>query len=245
MNTTIETMRSHRSVRKYKEKQIPEELLETILSSAQRAATSSYIQAYTVIKVSDRGKRAAIADICGAQPWIVESPVFLVFCADLNRLEACCRKHGKVMAKGYAEQFLVATIDTALVAQNTLLAAESLGLAGVYIGAIRNDPAKVCDLLEIPSNAYPVFGMCLGYPADDPGRKPRLPLGVILKENVYDRSGDDALLSEYDRITGDYYRSRDLNVKDETWSEQMAGFISRITRPHIKSFLVSRGFFLK
>jgi nitroreductase len=63
------------------------------------------------------------------------------------------------MAKGLMEQFIVATVDTALVGQNTLLAAESMGLGGVFIGAIRNDPKKICDMLNIPENAYPVFGI--------------------------------------------------------------------------------------
>ena len=243
MNGAIETMRLHRSIRKFRNKAISNETLETILSAAQCAATSSYVQAYTIIRVNDPGNRQAIAEICVAQPWIIQAPVFLIFCADLNRLDAACRMHGLEMVDGYAEQFLVATVDTALIAQNTLLAAESMGLGGVFIGAIRNDPQKVCELLHIPRNAYPVFGMCLGYPDDDPPRKPRLPLKAILKEDTYSVSGDDLLLGAYDAITRDYYQSRDTNLRDETWSRQMAGFMSKVIRPHMKSFIVSKGFF--
>ncbi len=244
MNATIETMRSHRSIRKFKNKAVSNETLETILSSAQCAATSSYVQAYTIIRVKDPGNWQAIAEICGTQPWIIQAPVVLIFCADLNRLETACRMHGEVMVDGYAEQFLVATVDTALIAQNTLLAAESLDLGGVYIGAIRNDPQKVCELLHIPKNACPLFGMCLGYPDDDPPPKPRLPLQAILKEDTYSVSGDDMLLGAYDAITRDYYQSRDTNLKDETWSQQMAGLMSKISRPHMKSFIASMGFFV-
>lgn len=244
MKPTIETMSTHRSIRKFKERAVPAKTLETILSAAQYASTSSYVQAYTIIRVDDPENRQSIAEICGNQPWIIQAPVFLIFCADLNRLETACRMHGEKMVDGYAEQFLVASVDTALVGQNTLLAAESLDLGGVFIGAIRNDPLRVCELLQIPNNAYPLFGMCLGYPDDIPAQKPRLPLGAILKEETYSGTGDEMLLEAYDAITRDYYRTRDSNLKDETWSQQMTGFMSKVIRPHIKSSILSKGFFV-
>ena len=245
MNPTIETMQSHRSIRKFKEKAIADEILESILKAAQCAATSNFIQAYTIIRVDDPDNRKTIAELCGAQPWILQAPIFLVFCADVNRLGMACQKHGKKMVAGYAEQFIVATVDTALVAQNTLLAAESLGLGGVFIGAIRNDPAVVCECLNIPQNAFPVFGMCLGYPDDDPPRKPRLPLKAVLKKDAYSQKGDDVLLDEYDTLIQTYYRTRDTHQREDTWCKQMAGFASRVIRPHIKSFLKSKGFWLR
>ena len=244
-NPTIETMLAHRSIRKFKNEQIKTEVLETILSAAQCAPTSNHVQAYTVIQVTNPDVRKTIARICGDQAWIVLAPVFLVFCADLNRLEAACRRHGKEMVQGYAEQFIVATVDTALIGQNTLLAAESLGLGGVFIGAVRNDPQKICELLEIPEQAYPVFGMCLGYPDDDPPIKPRLPLEAIHRQETYTKERTDTLLDAYDKTTRQYYRSRDSNLKDETWSHQMAEFMSKVIRPHMKAFLHDRGFFLK
>lgn len=245
MNTTIETMRSHRSIRKFKGKAIPDEVLETILSSAQCAATSNFVQAYTIIRVDDQQHRQVIAKLCGDQQWIIDAPVFLVFLADLNHLKGACRKHGKEMANGYMEQFIVATVDTALIGQNTLLAAESMDLGGVFIGAIRNNPKKICDMLNIPEHAYPVFGMCLGYPDDDPPLKPRLPLEGIFMKETYQTDGGDTVLEVYDETTRAYYLSRDSNLKDETWSCQMAGFMSKIVRPHMKAFIASKGFCIR
>jgi len=244
-NPTIKTMRAHRSIRKFKNEPVAPEDLETILSAAQCAATSNHVQAYTVIQISKPAMRQTIAGICGDQAWIVQAPVFLVFCADLNRLQTACERHAKEMVQGYAEQFVVATVDTALMGQNTLLAAESLGLGGVFIGAVRNDPQRICELLEIPDQAYPVFGMCLGYPDDDPPTKPRLPLGAVLKRETYASEGIDTLMDAYDNTTCQYYRSRDSNLKDETWSHQMAEFMSKVIRPHMKDFLSQQGFFLK
>jgi hypothetical protein len=123
---------------------VDDQTLKTIIAAAQCAATSHFVQAYTVIRVRDSEKRQAIARLAGDQVWVDRAPVFLVFCADFKRLDAACRMHGTTVEKGWAEQFVTATVDTALLAQNVLLAAESLGMGGVFIGGIRNDPQTVC-----------------------------------------------------------------------------------------------------
>jgi nitroreductase len=149
------------------------------------------------------------------------------------------------MEKGWAEQFVTATVDVALLAQNVLLAAESLGMGGVFIGGIRNDPQTVCDLLAIPEQAYPVFGMCLGWPAHDPPPKPRLPVEAVLFTDRYPDAHDRQTLAAYDRTINHYYLNRNDNLRDETWTRQMADFMSRIIRPQMKVFLEKKGFFLK
>lgn len=246
MNSTIELLRSHRSIRKFREVPVKEEILRAILEAGQCASTSHFVQAYSIIQIKDPCVRDAMADLAGSQKWIVSAPVFLVFCADLNRLEQACSIHGKTLAGGYAEQLLTATVDTALVAQNVMVAAESLGLGGVFIGGIRNDPVQVCELLDIPDNVFPVFGMCLGYPDDDPGKKPRLPLDLVLKSETYGRGEYfPEALQAYDTDVAAYYLSRSTNTKEQTWTRQMADFMSQIIRPHMKSFLERKGFFLR
>jgi len=241
----MEVLSLHRSIRKFKDRQVDERILRMILETAQCASTSNYIQAYTIIRVRDKQVRQQIATLAGPQPWVEQAPVFLVFVADLNRLKSACSMHGKQMAGGYSEQFIVATVDTALVAQNTMTAAESIGLGGVFIGGIRNDPQTVCDLLNIGDNAYPVFGMCLGYPDGIPKKKPRLPLDAVLKEDTYDRGDEESIMQTYDKTTARYYKTRDSNLKDETWSRQMAEFMSQESRPHMKSFLEKKGFIIR
>jgi nitroreductase len=245
MNSTIDLMKSHRSIRKFTGREVDDQTLKTIIAAAQCAATSHFVQAYTVIRVRDSEKRQAIARLAGDQVWVDRAPVFLVFCADFKRLDAACRMHGTTMEKGWAEQFVTATVDTALLAQNVLLAAESLGMGGVFIGGIRNDPQTVCDLLAIPDQAYPVFGMCLGWPAHDPPPKPRLPVDAVLFDDRYPEKHDRAVLDEYDRVTNHYYLNRNANLRDETWTRQMADFMGKVIRPHMKAFLEKRGFFLK
>jgi len=177
----IELQISHRSIRRYTGEPIPDELLAALIRAGQGAASSSFIQAYSIIRVTRPAARAAIARAAGNQPWIEQAAEFLIFCADLRRVDAACRHAGAGPLEGRTEYGLAAVVDVALMAQNVLLAAESVGLGGVYIGGIRNDPETVVDQLQIPELVVPVFGLCLGWPAESPEGKPRQPLELILQ----------------------------------------------------------------
>lgn len=205
MNPIIELLQAHRSIRKFQDREIPRPLLETLIRAGQCAATSNHIQAYTVIRVTDRDNRARMAELAGGQQHIVEAAEFLVFCADLKRPTEAAERAGAEVIRGMTEQLLVATIDTALMAQNVAVAAESVGLGLCYVGGIRNHPEAVADLLKLPEHVYPVFGMCIGYPAHDPDVKPRLPVEAILKEDRYtdDREQVDAYDDEMHRYYGE------------------------------------------
>src|SRR4030095_3428329 len=140
MNEVIELLKKHRSIRKYKAPPIPEHDLEQILIAGQPASTSSNIQAYSVIAVTDPQRKQKFAELAGNQQQIVESPVFLVWCADLNNIPIALDLHEKAELHQNVEQFLLGTIDATLAAQNAAIAAESLGYGMVYIGGIRNNP---------------------------------------------------------------------------------------------------------
>ncbi len=241
MNETIERLKQHRSIRKFTDKPVSTEHLQAILQAAQCAATSSHIQAYTIIQVNDSDVRHQIAALAGNQLYVAQSPLFLVFCADMHRLALAADMGGQPLEGGYMEQLLLATIDTALAAQNAMIAAESLGMGGVYIGGIRNDPRQVCELLDLPPNVYPVFGMCLGFPAQHPETKPRLPLDIIFKQDRYDDSQDQARLADYDRRVSAYYTQRTRGKITDNWTRHMANLLDKQKRPHIKDFLQSRG----
>jgi len=238
----LDLLTKHRSIRKFKSDAIEPRLFEQIMLAGQASASSSFIQACTVIRINDTAKRNALRTLAGDQAYIEEAPEFLVFCADLHRSFQCCRQHNSTPVQGLTEQFIIATVDTAIVAQSTAIAAESLGLGICYIGAIRNDPSKTSDLLELPEHTYPVFGMCIGYPDEDPEVKPRLPLNLFLRNDVYGDKNDSAEIAAYDEEMLHYYQHRTNNKKHQSWSEQMAGILSKENRPFMKKFLTSRGF---
>ncbi len=243
MNQVIELIKKHRSIRKFTQEPISNEKVLTIIQAAGKAATSNFIQAYSVIRVTNENNRKQIAELAGFQTWVETSPLFMVFCADLKRSKNACLFENKEMASGYTEQLILATVDVSLAAQNTMIAAESMGLGGVFIGGIRNDPGKVCKLLNIPKHVYPIFGMCLGYPDEKPEQKPRLPVNVILKEDYYQENPID--LERYNTTCSEYYQNRSNANREDTWTQQIANMMSVPARPHMKEFLRKKGFGVK
>lgn len=245
MNETIKLLKNHRSIRKFENRMVEEEKIKEIIECAQSASTSNFIQAYTIIRINDKEKRKDIAILAGEQKYVEECPVFLVFCADLNRNKIACNMNNKDMAEGYTESFILATVDATLAAQNALIAAESLGLGGVYIGGIRNNLEKINKMLKLPTNVYPVFGMCFGYPKGESNKKERLPLEVVFKTDEYSNDGDIEKLEEYDIRVSEYYRKRTNGERSDKWTSQISNLMSKPQREYIKSVLEKQGFYMK
>jgi nitroreductase len=242
MNQVIELLKNHRSIRKFKDKPIDENLFIQLILSGQASASSSFLQGVTIMRVTDPAKRLAFRKIAAGQTYVETAPEFLVFCADLCRPMRLCTEHGGNPTEGLTEQFIITTVDVALYAQNIAVAAESAGLGICYIGAIRNDAAKSAELLDLPQQVYPVFGMCIGWPDQDPEVKPRLPVSVILKENNYSIDGEAEACATYDEEMRSYYAKRSANIKIQGWSEQMASLLGKESRLHMRPFLESKGF---
>lgn len=238
-------LQAHRSIRKFQQKPISQQDMEQIILSAQAAPTSSHVQAYSIVGVTDQTKRDRIAEYAGNQAYISTCSHFLVFCADFYRLEKLlsARQIDATPALETTEKLLVGTVDASLAAQNAAIAAESLGLGIVYIGGIRRNPDKVSELLRLPHRVYPVFGVCLGYPDQDPQTKPRLPMDVIYHENEYiEFEQQRGFLQEYDEQVKQYYTQRTGGTRQDTWSDSMEKLLTQPSREHMQSFLEERGF---
>ena len=242
MNPILQAQTAHKSIRQYTDQTIDESLLKQLIRCAQGAASSSFIQAYSLIQVTNQENRKKIATLAGGQKWIESAAEFLVICADLTRVEHCSLQQGLGKLEGNTEHFIAATTDATLMAQNLMLGAESVGLGAVFIGGIRNDPAQVAKLLNLPNQVYPIFGLCLGYPDAEPDLKPRLPVDVILHKDSYDNTRCANDVRAYDDQMHDYYQSRGDNQKSSNWSEQTANAVQKKKREHMLDFLQQRGF---
>jgi nitroreductase len=217
-------------------------MLKRLVACGQSASSSSFVQAYSLVRVTDPGQRRTIAEAAGGQRWVEQAAEFLVVCADLKRLEHACDINGAGKLEGWTEHFMVATVDAALMAQNLMLAAESEGLGGVFIGGIRNHPQAIADCLELPDLVYPVFGLCLGWPAERNEVKPRLPVEAVLHENRYDSSRIATDVAAYDETMRRYYAARSQAARESGWSEQVAATLQGKKREHMLGFLRERGF---
>lgn len=236
MTPTIDLLRSHRSIRAFTDRAISDEQRAAILAAAQSASSSSFLQCTSIIRITDPALREQLVTLSGGQKYVAQAAEFWVFCADFNRLQQICPD----AQLGMAEQLLLGCVDTALMAQNALTAAESLGLGGVYIGGIRNSIAQVTELLHLPKFVLPLFGMCLGEPAQDPDLKPRMPAAMLVHENSYQPINPE-VLAQYDNELVEYYQHRDSNRRSESWSEHIQKTIIKESRPFILDYLHKQG----
>jgi nitroreductase len=242
MNPILQEQKSHKSIRQYTRQAIEPSLLRQLIESAQGAASSSFIQAYSLIQVTNKDNRQKLASLAGGQPWVESAAEFFIICADLTRVEYCSLEQGLGQLEGYTEHFIAATTDATLFAQNLMLGAESVGLGAVFIGGIRNDPEQVSTLLNLPDQVYPIFGLCLGYPDSQPDLKPRLPVEVILHQDHYDSHRNAEDIQAYNAQMHAYYQNRGDNQKMSNWSEQTAAAVQKKKREHMLAFLQKRGF---
>jgi nitroreductase len=219
-NEVIAALLDHRSVRAYRPDPLPDGTLETLVAAAQSAATSSNMQTWSVVSVTDPARKARLARIANDQRHIEQCPLFLVWLADLSRLARLAEGEGTALAAlPFLETFLVAAIDASLAAQNATVAAESLGLSTVYIGALRNDVRAVAAELGLPPGCMAVFGLCVGT-ADQamPRVKPRLPQTAVLHREQYD-DADSAARAAYDEALHAW--GRDNERAPYTWTQRV------------------------
>lgn len=238
-------LRSHTSVRKYTGEIIPKEKVEDLIVTAQMAASSHFVQAYSVILVTDEEKKQKLGELSKNEFQFTTAGASLLFCVDFKRLQKACEKHGVEIVADTVENLLVGVADVAIFAQNFVIAAESEGYGICYIGGARNNPAEISELFNLPEYVFPLFAMTVGVPTKRNETKPRLPVQAILHENEYNVEKYDQLLDEYDKTMENYYASRSSNQKMANWTKQMADFLIKERRPFIKEFLAEKGFTLK
>jgi|SRR5699024_10047417 len=241
----LDLLKKHTSIRSYQSTDIPENELRQMISSAQHAASSNFVQAYSIIRITDFEKRQSLAKLSKNKQQILSAPVVLLFCADLKRVEHACQIHDVSLDGQTVEDFIITIVDTALFAQNFVVAAESLGYGICYIGGVRNNPEAISELVQLPDKVIPLFGMTVGVPAEEQWVKPRLPVEAILHDNYYDEEKYNNLLQTYDETMNAYYKNRLTNTKDTNWSKSMSEFFNIPRRLHMKKFVQKRGFTLK
>ncbi|MFD2043920.1 oxygen-insensitive NADPH nitroreductase [Ornithinibacillus salinisoli] len=244
MNKLIETILDHRSIRKFTDQKITEDQIKIIVQAAQQASTSSYVMAYSIIGVTNETIKEQLCEVSG-QPYVKDNGHLFVFCADLNRIHRLASSEvKKLLEKSMetTEQFMVAIIDTALAAQNATLAAESMDLGVCYLGSLRNDIHRVNDLLKLPDFVIPLFGLAIGYPAEKPEKKPRLPIDVVYHENNYELQDVTESLKKFDEELKTYYQNRSHNQRSDTWTKQMMRKYSKVQRAEVSSFVKNKNF---
>lgn len=244
-NGTLATMLAHRSVRHFTDGDIDDDTLTALIAAAQSASTSSNLQSWSVVAVRDPERKRALRQLAGDQAFIEQAPIVLVWVADFSRAAQLADDAGVALAAAeLVESTIVGMVDAALASQNALVAAESLGLGGVYIGAMRNDPDGVAELLGLPPRAMAVAGLAIGHPdpTDTAGVKPRLPQSAVLHHERYDREAAAAGAAAYESALGDYYASQGRPVSwRQTVLRRLSDYQNLSGREHLRAALERRG----
>jgi len=247
MNPVLESLFKHKSIRKYKNQPLEEEKLKLIIKAAQAAPTWCNGEQVSIILVKEQSQKNKMKDLCWGQSYIGTCSVFLVFCADFYRCSIAFEKAGKT--KEEFEKY-VKNIDTVFIGchdvgiclQNAVVAAESMGLGTVDIGAIRSKSLEVAKELNLPKYVIPICGLCIGYPDADPGLKPRLPMSAICFEGKYDTAKAKAGIDEYDETYKKYLGSRDSNARDMNWSSSISSAYTSFSIDDDYELLKQKGF---
>lgn len=181
----METINTRRSIRKYSDKDVSEELLNRLLSEASRTQTMGNMQLYSVVVTRSKEMKAKLAPAHFNQPMVTEAPVVLTVCADFNRASRWCRCRKAEPGYDNFLSFINAATDALLYTQTFCNLAEEEGLGLCFLGTTVYMPQMIIDALNLPQLVMPVATITLGWPAEQPPLTDRLPLESFVHGETY------------------------------------------------------------
>lgn len=213
-NATIEALLGRRSIRKFKDEAIDDDTRATLETVAQHAASSQFLNDWSAIRITDPAIKAKLAEF-GHQPYIATAPLLYVFVIDEHRNARIAERKGIDPASDefhlkYSYRFTQAQNDAVLALHAMETAAYSLGLGCVILGSLLNNIPGLIDVLNLPEYTYPVLGLAIGKPDQNPTVKPRMPRTMQFFENTYPADADGVLdqLPAFDEEVHRYYDLR-------------------------------------
>jgi len=225
-NPTINLLLQHRSIRKYEDKEVPDNIIETITRAGQQAAFA--YQAYSVLLSRKKEKHP------------FHAPLYFIICVDINKISKIMETRNWEIVMNDLSCLIWGLQDAAYMAQNMVIAAESLGLGTCYIGAVPYYADKIAEQFKLPQKVFPLVGLTVGYPAENPPARPRYPMDFTLFENEYPKFDDDAIthaMKEMDDgyLSQDYYRKNNAKIdltgdREETYNFETYSWTEHISR---------------
>ena len=185
MSDIKEQIASHRSIRKYQSKSIPDDIIRQILEAGIAASNTGNMQVYSMIVTKDENLRKQLWEVHFRQDMVLQAPVVITFCADINRFNKWCRLRKADPAYDNLLWFCNAAIDATLASQNVALAAESFGLGICFLGTTTYNSERIIDILKLPVGVMPVTTLVVGYPDEQPTLTGRLPFDAVVHNETY------------------------------------------------------------
>ena len=248
MNETIKTQLNHRTIRKFENRPVEKEVLDTLLEVVNRTASSTGMQNSSIVRVTDKDLREKIYEI-STQKYLLDVPELWIFVVDTLRNDRIATENGfEPKTSGDMDKFFQGFTDATLAIQNLTVAIESMGMGAVYFGSILNNMGKLVEALKLPKLVFPVLGIGFGYPKEEPQLKPRMPMELKFFENEYKilPSYKEAI-KEYDEEMTNYYDLRENGKRSDTFSEQVVARLKPEieVKRNVADILESQGFNLR
>ena len=244
-NPVLRQLMERKSVRAYEQGPIPEEDVRAILEAALQAPTAGNMTLYTIIRVTDKEKKQALAKSCDNQPFIASAPLVLVFCADYKRWfdVFATLDLGEPLRRPGEGDFMLAALDAVIAAQSAVVAADALGYGSCYIGDILENCETQRAILSLPEYVAPVCMAVFGRPTAQQRErvKPaRFEVEDIVYENTYRPAGPEAMramLAARQGLEGEALERWLLAFAKRKWNCDFSREMTRSTRQMIENWI--------
>ncbi|MBO5001652.1 MAG: nitroreductase family protein [Prevotella sp.] len=181
----MKTIETRRSIRKYSDKEISNEMLNRLLTMAARTQTMGNLQLYSVVVTRDKDMKEKLAPAHFNQPMVKGAPVVLTICADFRRTTVWAENRKATPGYDNLLSFINAASDALLYTQTLCNLAEEEGLGCCYLGTTVYMPQMIIDVLQLPSLVMPVATITMGWPDENPPLTDRLPTDSFVHNETY------------------------------------------------------------
>ena len=193
-------LNGHRSIRSYKPDPIPEALVRQVLGDAIAGSSSSgNLNSVSMVLTRDPARKRRLYEFHFEQEMVLEAPLVITFCADWFRTREWLRRRGARDNFNNLIGYHVAAFDAIILSQSVCLGFEAQGLGICYMGTTLHSMAEIAEFLDLPDTCLPVTTIVVGYPAEDPPKRDRLPIHAFLHEETYHRPTDAELEAIYEQ----------------------------------------------
>ncbi|MDP3915006.1 MAG: nitroreductase family protein [Bacteroidota bacterium] len=193
----MELLKNHRSIRNYLKTEIGNDVLNEILECGIRASNTGNMQLYSVIVTKDQAKKKLLAPFHFSQPMVVNAPVLLTVCMDINRFYKWCSVNNTQADFQNLLWLLNGCVDASIFAQNICIAAENHGLGICYLGTTLYNAPEIAEVLKLPAGVVPITALTMGYPESVPELTDRLPFEAVVHYEEYQDYTNERILDIY------------------------------------------------
>jgi FMN reductase (NADPH) len=225
-NPVIETMMNRKSIRAYTDESPPDKVIASIVRAGQQAPFAYQLGSLLLSRKRDRNPYGA--------------PLLFTICVDSHRFERIMSQRDWQMGQNDLSLLLFGIQDAALMAENMVIAAESLGLGSCFLGGAPYRAKAIIDEYKLPPRVFPLVQLTMGYPAENPPPRPRYPLDFVLFEDEYPELDDELVqkamaLMDEGYLAQDYYRKAGYQIplqgeREETFTLDTYSWTEHISR---------------